>query len=107
MRLKVSYDLPTTAKINIRVDQSLDDGHASLGELLLGITAGGVGNVDSVADVDVVDKGDVLDLNAAGSVQSLQFQSLHAISSYRPLLAHSIHRPSSVVPVPLSRSLVS
>ena len=46
-----------------RVDQSLDDGHLGLLELLLGVAAGGVGDVDGMADLNVVGKGDVLDLN--------------------------------------------
>lgn len=65
-----------------RVDETLDNGHAALGELLLGVTASSVGwlsamrswkpssallltNVNGMVDVDVVGKGDVLDLNAA------------------------------------------
>lgn len=47
-----------------RVDEALNDGHAALGELLLGVAAGRVGHVDGVADLDVVGQGDVLDLNA-------------------------------------------
>ena len=55
-----------------RVNESLDDGHSALGELLLGISTGGVGNVDSVVDVDVVLEGDVLDLDAGSlSVSAL------------------------------------
>ena len=50
--------------INAPVNQSLNDGHLRLLELLLGITASGVGEVDSVASLDVVGQGDVLDLNA-------------------------------------------
>ena len=49
-----------------RVDQSLDDRHSSLGELLLGISASGVGDVDGVVDVDVVGERDVLDLDPGG-----------------------------------------
>jgi hypothetical protein len=41
------------------VYQSLDDGHLRLFELLLGVTAGGVGEVDSIARLDVVRQGDV------------------------------------------------
>lgn len=54
------------------VNQSLNDGHLRLLELLLGITAGGVREVDGVADLDVVGQGDVLDLDtvelAVGSI---------------------------------------
>lgn len=46
-----------------RVDQALNDGHLSLLELLLGVAAGGVGEVDSMADLDVVGQGDVLDFD--------------------------------------------
>ena len=45
------------------VDESLDNGHSALGELLLGVSTGSVGSVDSVADIDVVGQRDVLDLN--------------------------------------------
>lgn len=45
------------------VDQTLDNGHLRLLELLLGITAGGVGEIYGVADLDVVGQGDVLNLN--------------------------------------------
>jgi hypothetical protein len=50
-----------------RVDETLDDRHASLGELLLGITAGSVRDVDGVVDVDVVGEGDVLHLDTVAS----------------------------------------
>ena len=43
----------------VPVNQSLNDGHLRLLELLLGITASGVGEVESVTDLDVVRKGDV------------------------------------------------
>ena len=46
------------------VDQSLNDGHLRLLELLLRVTASGVGEVDGMADLDVVGEGDVLDLDA-------------------------------------------
>lgn len=42
------------------VNQSLDDGHLCLLELLLGITASSVGQVDSMADLDIVREGNVL-----------------------------------------------
>ena len=41
---------------SVPVNQSLDDRHLRLLELLLGITAGGVGKVDGVADLDVIRK---------------------------------------------------
>merc|ERR1712093_278977 len=41
-------------------DESLDDGHLSLAELLASISAGGVGEPDWVADLDVVLQGDIL-----------------------------------------------
>lgn len=47
-----------------RVNESLDNGHSALGELLLGVSTGSVGNVDGVVDVDIVLEGDVLDLDA-------------------------------------------
>lgn len=46
------------------VDETLDDGHLCLLELLLGVTACGVGNVDSMSDLNIVSEGDVLDLDA-------------------------------------------
>ena len=42
------------------VNQSLDNGHLCLLELLLGITASSVRQIDSVADLDVVREGNVL-----------------------------------------------
>ena len=48
---------------SVPVNQSLNDRHLRLLELLLGVTAGGVGEVDSMADLDVVGKGDVLYLD--------------------------------------------
>lgn len=42
------------------VNQSLDDRHLCLLELLLGITTSSVGQVDSMADLDVVREGNVL-----------------------------------------------
>ena len=55
--------------INVPVNQSLNDGmgidgHLCVLELLLGITANGVGEVDSVASLEVVGQGDVIDRNA-------------------------------------------
>ena len=48
---------------NAPVNQALNDGHLRLLELLLRVTASGVGEVDGMADLDVVGQGDVLDLN--------------------------------------------
>ena len=53
--------------INEPVNQPLNDGHLRLLELLLGITARGVGEVDRVADLNVVGQGDVFDLNTTRS----------------------------------------
>ena len=47
----------------VPVNQSLNDGHLRLLELLLRVTASGVGEVDGMADLDVVGEGDVLDFN--------------------------------------------
>ena len=49
---------------NTPVNQSLNDGHLRLLELLLGITASGVGEVDGVTDLDVVGEGDVVHIDA-------------------------------------------
>ena len=49
--------------LNAPVDQSLDNGHLSLLELLLGVTASSVGEVDGMADLDVIGQGDILNLN--------------------------------------------
>ena len=46
------------------VNETLNDGHLRLLELLLGITTGGVGEVDGVADLDVVGQRDILHFNA-------------------------------------------
>ncbi len=48
----------------VPVNQALNDGHLRLLELLLGITASGVGEVDGVTDLDVVGEGDVDDVDA-------------------------------------------
>ena len=45
------------------VNQSLNDGHLRLLELLLGVTASSVGEVDGMADLDVIGQGDILNLN--------------------------------------------
>jgi len=42
------------------VNQPLNNGHLRLLELLLGITSGGVRQVDSMADLDVIRQGDIL-----------------------------------------------
>lgn len=47
------------------INQSLNNGHLRLLELLFGITAGGMGNVDGMADLDVVGQRDVLHLNTS------------------------------------------
>lgn len=49
--------------MNAPVDQSLDNGHLSLLELLLSISASSVGEVHGMADLDVIGQGDVLNLN--------------------------------------------
>ena len=51
--------------LNAPVDQSLDNGHLSLLELLLGVTASSVGEIYSMADLDIVGQGDILALDAA------------------------------------------
>lgn len=61
----------TASGSNSRVDETLDNGHAALGELLLGVAASSVGDVDSVADVDVVSQRDVLDLNTVSLANAL------------------------------------
>lgn len=51
------------------VHQSFDDGHLCFLKLLLGITAGSVGDVNGMTDLDVVRQGDIfhLDTKAIGS----------------------------------------
>ena len=49
--------------INAPVNKSLNNGHLSLFELLLGISASSVGEVDGMADLDVIGQGDILNLN--------------------------------------------
>lgn len=63
--ISVSSPRATVRLHDAPVDQTLNDGHLRLLELLLGITAGGVGEVYGVADLDVVGEGDVLDLDTA------------------------------------------
>lgn len=55
---------------NTPVDETLDNGHLRLLKLLLSITAGGVGDEDGMADLDVVREGDVLHLNTSSRVLS-------------------------------------
>ena len=55
---------PTTFPLrDAPVDQTLNNRHLRLLELLLGITASGVGKVDGVTDLDVIGEGDVLDFD--------------------------------------------
>ena len=49
------------------VDQTLNNRHLRLLELLLGITASGVGEVDGMTSLDVVGQRDVFNLNTARS----------------------------------------
>ena len=49
---------------SLPVNETLNDGHLRLLELLLGITAGGVGKVDGVADLYVIRKGDIVNVDA-------------------------------------------
>ena len=53
----------STGVQNAPVNQALNDGHLRLLELLLRVTASRVGEVDGMADLDVVREGDVLDLD--------------------------------------------
>ena len=58
------------------VDQALDDVHLRLLELLLGVAAGGVRQVDGVARLDVVRERDILDLDTVLSVNNpVQYRS--------------------------------
>ena len=57
--------------LNAPVDQSLNNGHLGLLELLLGISSSGVGHVDSVSDLDVISEGDVLHLNAVHKLSTI------------------------------------
>jgi hypothetical protein len=50
---------------SVPVDEALDDRHLRLLELALRVAAGGVREVDGMADLDVVRERDVLDLDAA------------------------------------------
>jgi hypothetical protein len=52
------------------VDEALDDRHLRLLELTLRVAAGGVREVDGMADLDVVRERDVLDLDAARARRS-------------------------------------
>ncbi len=69
IKLYIHPHLFVLARVNRRVtnapvNQSLNDRHLRLLELLLSITASGVGEVDGVANLNVGGEGDVLDLNA-------------------------------------------
>ena len=53
---------------NSPVNEALDDRHLRLLELLLLVAAGRVGEVDSMARLDVVRQGDILDLNTVARI---------------------------------------
>ena len=53
---------------NSPVDEALNDRHLRLLELLLLVAAGRVGEVDSMARLDVVRQGDILDLNTVARI---------------------------------------
>lgn len=55
-------------RIGIPVNETLDDGHLCLLELLLCITASSVREVDRMADLNVVGQRDVLDLDAVTTI---------------------------------------
>jgi hypothetical protein len=55
---------------SVPVDEALDDRHLRLLELALRVAAGGVREVDGMADLDVVRERDVLDLDAARARRS-------------------------------------
>ena len=61
--IDIGLDASLTLRQDAPVNQSLNNGHLCLLELLLGITTSGVGKVDSVTDLDVVGQRDVLDLD--------------------------------------------
>ena len=50
-------------ELNARVDETLDDRHLRLLELLLGVAAGGVRQVNSMTRLNVVRERDILDLD--------------------------------------------
>lgn len=101
MRLKSARP----SRVDLRVDQSLDNGHSSLGELLLGVSTGSVGNVDGMVDIDVVGKGYVLDLDAVESASFLCDLSVFPISS--PSLIHLFRPPHSRHPSTSKSSCLS
>ena len=65
MRMSIGLSTPNQYQ---PVNQSLNDGHLCLLELLLGITSSSVGKVDGVADLNVVGKGDVLHFNTTADL---------------------------------------
>ena len=75
------------------VDETLDDGHLRLLELLLCVPPGRVREIDSVPDLDIVDQGHVLDLNAVPSVSVID-ESDEVYASWRTHSADS-HLPKS------------
>jgi len=62
------------------VNQTLDDRHLSLLELLFGVTASGVGDVDSMAHLDVIGERNILHL----TLQSDKIATLVSISPITP-----------------------
>lgn len=57
------------------VDQSLNNGHLGLLELLLRVSSSGVGKVDGMADLDVICQRDIGDLNPISKPQLNQAQN--------------------------------
>ena len=66
---------------NSPVNEALDDRHLRLLELLLGVTASGVGEVYRMTDLDVIGEGDVLDFDTIEYKQSKMHEQRFALRS--------------------------
>jgi hypothetical protein len=64
----IQYSEPTKGGQCAPVNQSLDNRHLRLLELLLGITSSGVRQVDSMADLDVIRQGDVFHFDTISQI---------------------------------------
>ena len=64
------------------VDQTLKNRHLRLLELLLGKTACSVGQVDGMADLNVVRKGDVVDVDTIQYISSSVFEHFRMLIMY-------------------------
>ena len=80
------------------VYQSLNNGHLRLLELLLGVTTSRVGEVDGMADLDVIGEGDVLDFDTRVNRHEHDL----SVSGLRHMLSKDMY---TLLGIPLSEEL--